>query len=85
MGIFHDTNILDPLKGSKNIAWIKIRLAQKMRPADGEQKAGAKNTDLMCRNIEAAILRIIIIQVTVNLIREKVRGAKRILDRFCSK
>ena len=36
MGIFHDTNILDSLKGSKNATWIKIKLAQKMRPADGE-------------------------------------------------
>jgi len=43
MGIFQNTNTLDPLEGSKNIAWIKIWLAQKMRPADGEQKAGTKN------------------------------------------
>ena len=32
--------------------------------------------DLMCCNIEAAILRIIIIQVTVNLTREKVGGGQ---------
>ena len=85
MGIFYDTNILDLLKGSEDIAWIKIRLTQKMRPADGEQKAGAKNTDLMCGNIQAAIRRIIIIQVRVNLIRDKEGVAKGIFDGFRSK
>jgi hypothetical protein len=49
MGIFHGISILDPLKGNKNVTWIKIKLAQTMRPADGEQKAGAKNTDFIFR------------------------------------